>query len=212
MSKLSNIRKEYQLSKMEIDMLDQNPLVQFNNWLNEAIQAKVDEPTAMSLSTSTPDGRPSSRMVLLKEINDEGFVFFTNYESKKGIQINVNPLSALLFFWPELERQVRIEGTISKIIPEKSDEYFYARPQGGKISAWASPQSQRIPNREYLENLQEDYEKLFKTRSLERPRHWGGYILKPDLFEFWQGRDNRLHDRFEYSLKGHIWEIHRLAP
>lgn len=212
MSELSNIRKEYRLSNLEIDMLDQNPLVQFKNWLNDAIQAGAKEPTAMSLSTSTPDGRPSSRMVLLKEINDEGFVFFTNYESKKGIQISVNPLGALLFFWQELERQIRIEGTISKINPEKSDEYFYARPQGGKISAWASPQSQRIPNREYLENLQEDYEKLFKTRSLERPRHWGGYILKPDLYEFWQGRDNRLHDRFEYSLKGHIWEIHRLAP
>ncbi len=212
MSELSNIRKEYHVSNLEIDMLDQNPLVQFKNWLNEAIQADAKEPTAMSLSTSTPDGRPSSRMVLLKEINDEGFVFFTNYESKKGIQISVNPLGALLFFWQELERQVRIEGTISKINPEKSDEYFYARPQGGKISAWASPQSQRIPNREYLENLQEDYEKLFKTRSLERPRHWGGYILKPDLYEFWQGRDNRLHDRFEYSLKGYIWEIQRLAP
>ncbi len=212
MSELPNIRKEYHLSNLEVDMLDQNPFVQFNNWLNEAIQAEAIEPTAMSLSTSTPDGRPSSRMVLLKEINDEGFVFFTNYESKKGIQISINPLGALLFFWPKLERQVRIEGTISKIIPEKSDEYFYARPQGGKISAWSSPQSQHIPNREYLENLQKDYEKLFKTRSLERPRHWGGYILKPDLYEFWQGRDNRLHDRFEYSLKGHIWEIQRLAP
>ncbi len=212
MSELSNIGKEYHLSNLEIDMLDQNPFVQFNNWLHEAIQTQANEPTAMSLSTSTPDGKPSSRMVLLKEINDEGFVFFTNYESKKGNQISINPLGALLFFWPELERQVRIEGNISKIIPEKSDEYFYARPQGGKISAWASPQSQRIPNREYLENLQEDYEKLFRTRSLERPRHWGGYILKPDLYEFWQGRNNRLHDRFEYSLKGHIWEIHRLAP
>ncbi|MBN2481282.1 MAG: pyridoxamine 5'-phosphate oxidase [Bacteroidales bacterium] len=212
MSEFFNKGREYRLSRLEIDMLDHNPYVQFQNWLQEAIQAEIPDPTAMSLSTSTPGGRPSSRIILLKDLNPEGFVFFTNYESKKGSQINENPLGALLFFWPELERQVRIEGRISKIISEKSDEYFYSRPQGGKISAWASPQSQPIPNREYLENLQEDYQKLFKTRELKRPGHWGGYMLKPDLFEFWQGRANRLHDRFEYNLKGHIWEIHRLAP
>ncbi|MBN1158917.1 MAG: pyridoxamine 5'-phosphate oxidase [Bacteroidales bacterium] len=209
---LSNKRIEYHLSRLDIDNLDHNPFVQFQSWLDEAVQDEVPEPTAMSLATSTLIGRPSSRMVLLKELDPKGFVFFSNYESKKGKHINENPWGALLFFWPRLERQVRIEGKISKTLQEKSDEYFYSRPQGGKISAWASPQSQRIPGREYLENLQTDYEKLFRTRALERPRHWGGYILKPDLFEFWQGRENRLHDRFEYILIGHIWEIHRLAP
>jgi pyridoxamine 5'-phosphate oxidase len=151
-------------------------------------------------------------MVLLKEIAPDGFIFFTHYESKKAAQINSNPYGALLFFWPDLERQIRIEGRISFNQSQKSDEYYYSRPEGGKIGAWVSPQSQRIPNREYLEKLQEDYTQLFHTRDLRRPPHWGGYKLKPELYEFWQGRENRLHDRFEYTLKGHIWDIHRLAP
>ncbi len=151
-------------------------------------------------------------MMLLKDIDDDGLTFFTNYESRKSIQINENPYGALLFYWPDLERQVRMEGRISKATSEKSDEYYFSRPQGGKIGAWASPQSQRIPGREYLENLQEDYLKLFKTGALGRPAHWGGYKLKPKLFEFWQGRESRLHDRFEYTLKSGMWEIHRLAP
>jgi len=212
MPDLSEIRREYLSARLKMDMLDNNPFIQFRKWLDDAIRAGVSDPTAMALATATPGGKPSSRMMLLKDIDDDGLTFFTSYESKKAIHINDNPFGALLFFWPDLERQVRMEGKIGKVTSQKSDEYYFSRPQGGKIGAWASPQSQRIPNREYLENLHEDYLKLFKTRSLERPSNWGGYKFFPSLFEFWQGRENRLHDRFEYTLKDRIWDIHRLAP
>ena len=212
MSDLSQIRREYKFSTLSSRSLDNDPFLQFKAWLDNAISAEIPEATAMALATSTPDGKPSSRIVLLKEIEKDGLIFYTNYESKKGRQIQDNPYGALLFYWAGLERQVRIEGKLVKIQPEKSDDYYYSRPEGGKIGAWASPQSQPVPNRTYLEKLQEDYEKLFKSRALERPRNWGGFKLIPQLFEFWQGRENRLHDRFEYTLKGRIWEIHRLAP
>lgn len=212
MYEISGNRREYLAGRLDIDMLCHDPMDQFKIWLQEAIDAKLPDPTALALSTSTTQGRPSSRMMLLKEIDPDGFVFFSNYESKKGIQISLNPYGALLFFWPEMERQIRIEGRISVVQSQLSDEYYFSRPEGGKIGAWASPQSQRIPNREYLEKLQEDYGRFFKTRELRRPLNWGGYKLKPELLEFWQGREHRLHDRFEYTKKGHIWEIHRLAP
>jgi len=212
MTNFSSKRKEYRLTRLDLDMLDNNPFVQLTKWLNDALQSGLYEPTAMALSTVSADGKPSSRMVLLKDIDNEGLVFFTNYDSKKGQHLAQNPNGALLFFWPELERQVRIEGKISKIKIESSDEYFNSRPEGGKIGAWASPQSKRIPNREYLESLHEDFTRLFQSRVLNRPENWGGYKLLPDLFEFWQGRENRLHDRFEYTLSGYIWEIYRLAP
>lgn len=197
---------------LEIDNLDADPIVQFRYWLNEALKTNAPEPTAMVLSTSTPQGRTSSRVVLLKGVDNIGFTFFTNYESKKAEHISANPNGALLFYWPTLERQVRIEGKIHKTAPHESDEYFITRPEGSKIGAWASPQSRRIPNREYLENLQKDYMKLFRSRALERPENWGGFKLIPDLMEFWQSRENRLHDRFEYSRNGGMWEVYRLAP
>lgn len=212
MAHLNDIRKEYAFTQLNRDNLDSNPVVQFKYWLNDALTAGVEEPTAMVLSTATADGKPSSRMVLLKNLDEDGFTFFTNYGSKKGIQIASNPFGSILFFWPRLERQVRIEGRIDKTTRRESDEYFNTRPEGSKIGAWASPQSQRIPNREYLDALQKDYEQLFKTRLSERPENWGGFKLLPDLLEFWQGRENRLHDRFEYVRKGSMWEVYRLAP
>lgn len=212
MENLHNVRKEYTFARLEPEHLDSHPVVQFRSWLNEAIEAGIHEPTAMVLSTASQAGRPSARIVLLKEVDNEGFTFFTNYESRKGIQLSENPFASLLFFWPELERQVRIEGAVSKTSPGRSDMYFQNRPEGSRIGAWASPQSRRIPNREYLENLESDYRMLFRSKQTERPEHWGGYTLMPSYMEFWQGRENRLHDRFEYLLNGNIWEIYRLAP
>lgn len=212
MSNLQGIRKEYSLSHLSMDSLDANPMVQFRYWLNEALKSEVTEPTAMVLSTATPDGRPSSRVVLLKNLDSDGFTFFTNYESKKADHIAANPVGSLLFFWPQLERQVRIEGKILRTLQHESDEYFNSRPEGSRIGAWASPQSRRVPSREYLENLQKDYLHLFKSKALERPENWGGFKLIPNLAEFWQGRENRLHDRFEYIRNGGIWEVYRLAP
>jgi pyridoxamine 5'-phosphate oxidase len=197
---------------LEIDNLDADPIIQFRYWLNEALNANVPEPTAMVLSTATPEGKSSSRVVLLKGVDNYGFTFFTNYESKKAMHIADNPAGSLLFYWQALERQVRIEGKILKTAAHESDEYFVTRPEGSKIGAWASPQSRRIPNREYLENLQRDYMRLFRSKVLDRPENWGGYKLIPDMIEFWQSRDNRLHDRFEYVRKGGMWEIYRLAP
>jgi pyridoxamine 5'-phosphate oxidase len=212
MPDLNEIRKEYTYSQLEIDNLDIDPIVQFRYWLNDALKANVSEPTAMMLSTVGNEGMPSSRVVLLKNLDHDGFTFFSNYESRKGIQITQNPNASLLFFWPQIERQVRIEGRVSKTPRHISDEYFLSRPEGSKIGAWASPQSRRVPSREYLDNLQKDYSQLFKSKVLERPQNWGGYKLFPHTIEFWQGRENRLHDRFEYKLNGSIWEIHRLAP
>ncbi len=212
MTALQDIRREYRQSRLDLDHLDPDPTVQFRFWLNEALKAEVPEPTAMVLSTTLPGQRISSRVVLLKDMDGDGFTFFTNYQSTKAAQIESNPAGALLFFWPDLERQVRIEGKILKEPQHKSDEYFKSRPEGSKIGAWASPQSRRVPNREYLENLQYDYMRLFKTRALERPKYWGGYKLIPNLVEFWQGRENRLHDRFEYTRNGGTWEVFRLAP
>jgi len=212
MAELQEIRREYSYTMLDIDNLDINPIVQFQYWLNEAMQAGIIEPTAMVLSTATPDGKASSRVVLLKDLDRDGFTFFTNYESRKGVQITQNPFGSLLFYWPQLERQVRIEGKISRTQRHISDEYFQSRPEGSKIGAWSSPQSRRVPSREYIDSLHRDYQELFRNKALERPETWGGYKLFPSLMEFWQGRENRLHDRFEYILNGGAWEIYRLAP
>jgi len=212
MSEINEVRKEYTYSQLEIDNLDTDPIVQFRYWLNDALKANVSEPTAMVLSTVGNDGKPSSRVILLKNLDHDGFTFFSNYESKKGVQIEQNPNASLLFFWPQIERQVRIEGKISKTPRNISDEYFHSRPEGSKIGAWASPQSRIVPSREYLDSLQKDYILVFKSKILERPENWGGYKLYPHTMEFWQGRENRLHDRFEYKMNSSIWEIHRLAP
>lgn len=212
MSEIQEIRREYLHSSLDYDDLHPDPLLQFRYWLNDAIKAKVHDVNAMSLATADLKGKPSVRIVLLKAVDRSGFLFFTNYDSKKGKQIAQNPYGSILFYWNELDRQVRIEGRIDKTTRKESDEYFMIRPEGSKIGAWASPQSQRIPSREYLDHLERDYTLLSRNRSLDRPENWGGYRLIPDLFEFWQGRENRLHDRFEYNWKNGAWELNRLAP
>ncbi len=192
-----------------------NPLRQFDAWLQEALAAKADEPTAMTVSTCDLQGKPSARVVLLKELSAEGFVFYTNYQSRKGQQLAQNPYAAITFFWPVLERQVRIEGVVKQVSGEISDAYFQSRPKGSQIGAWASPQSQEINGREVLETLeQEMQQKFIADEVLPRPAHWGGYVVIPERLEFWQGRPNRLHDRLEYvkDQNGTDWKIKRLAP
>ncbi len=211
-SKLSEIRKEYTLQKLNESGVTKKPIPQLRKWLNDAIEAKALEPTAMTLATSTFEGKPSARMVLLKDLRDDGLVFFTNYESRKAKNILQNPYVALVIFWPELERQVRIEGRIEKVSAKESDEYFESRPQRSKLGAWASPQSQVVSSRKYIENLMGDFEEEFADKPIVRPENWGGYIVRPYLFEFWQGRENRLHDRIQYRLEDDEWVIERLAP
>ena len=198
-----------ELSKKEVD---KDPIKQFVQWLDFAINKKVNEPNAMVLSTVSSDSKPSSRVVLLKRVNHEGFVFYTNYQSRKGNELAYNNNASLVFFWPEMERQVRIEGTVKKTASELSDEYFNNRPDNSKIGAIISPQSQVIPNRNFLLEKKQKQEESSKKNKLKRPNYWGGYILSPTLFEFWQGRPNRLNDRIQYSLENNGWKIDRLAP
>lgn len=210
---LAAIRKNYAMKSLSEDSVEEHPLDQFRNWLNEAITAEAIEPTALVLSTANAAGRPSARVVLLKEVAENGFVFFTNYKSRKGKDLEANPFASLTFFWPALERQVRIEGRVVKADPTISDEYFHSRPVGSQIGAWASPQSQQIESREVLEEANKKYTDQFKDASdIPRPEHWGGYLLTPDLIEFWQGRPNRLHDRIAYELQQNNWLKKRLAP
>lgn len=209
---IADIRQEYIRASLLEAEVGANPVVVFNKWLEDAIKADVPEPTAMTVATSTFEGKPSARMMLLKGADDNGFAFFTNYESRKARQLAQNPFAALVFFWPQLERQVRIEGKVSKVSAKESDRYFKTRPIGSRIGAWASPQSQVIPNRRYLENLKSDYQEEFAKRDVNRPDNWGGYTLMPNLIEFWQGRPDRLHDRLQYRLENEIWVLERLAP
>ena len=182
-------------------------------WLEEAIQAEVAEPTAMVLSTVNAKGRPSARVVLLKDVSEQGLSFYTNYNSRKGRELDENPFAAVTIFWPALERQVRIEGKVVKLPPEASDTYFHSRPKGSQIGAWASPQSQEIESREALEEEDRKHTEQFKSAEvIPRPPHWGGYQLQPDRIEFWQGRPNRLHDRIVYEQQLNNWQIKRLAP
>jgi pyridoxamine 5'-phosphate oxidase len=209
---LANIRKDYSLKSLEIQDVASDPLQQFRHWMEEAIQAEALEVNAMCLSTISKDGFPNSRIVLLKEL-DEGFVFFTNYESSKGKELAASPKASLTFFWPEIERQVRVVGTIGKISEKESDTYFFSRPISSQIGAWASPQSQEIPDRTVIENSQKRLEEEFKLNPIQRPAHWGGYRLIPHRIEFWQGRPSRLHDRISYELEGGTnWKKVRLAP
>lgn len=209
---LFDIRRDFTLKTLDENDAIPNPIEMFERWFNEAVESEVLEPNAMNLATATPDGRPSSRIVLLKQIKPAGFIFFTNYDSKKAQQIAANKYCALDFVWNELERQIRIEGTVEKISNEESDSYFEVRPTKSKLGAWASPQSQVIPNREYLEKLVIDFESKFANKIIARPDNWGGYIVKPFLIEFWQGRKSRLHDRIQYTLTNKEWKIERLAP
>ncbi|MFC5270259.1 pyridoxamine 5'-phosphate oxidase [Adhaeribacter terreus] len=211
---LADIRKNYSREELTEQSVLPDPIQQFEFWLNEALNAQVEEATAMVLSTATPDGRPSSRVVLLKGIENGSLIFFTNYMSRKGQQLGSNPFAAITFFWPALERQVRIEGKIEKISETASDIYFHSRPKGSQIGAWASPQSQVVESRSELEQAEHSFaEKFSSTVEIPRPKHWGGYQLVPDYLEFWQGRPNRLHDRIVYEKHNHGgWHINRIAP
>jgi len=212
MTDLFNLRRDFTLKTLNEEDVHPNPVSQFEIWFDEALKSESIEPNAMSLSTATRDGRPSSRIVLLKQIRQDGFVFFTNYESRKGIQLDENPYCALNFVWHELERQIRIEGVVSKLSSVESDAYFELRPEKSKFGAWASPQSRIIERREFLESLLVDVERKFGVEKVTRPDNWGGYLVEPFLIEFWQGRANRLHDRMQYRLDNGNWIIERLAP
>ena len=209
---IADIRKDYiQSSLLEVDVA-QNPIDQFSKWWQEAISAHIDEVNAMTLATASATGMPNARIVLLKQYDENGFVFFTNYTSQKGKNIDENPFASLLFFWKELERQVRIVGSVQKLDATASDTYYHSRPDGSKIGAWVSPQSQVINNRAELESRVELFEQKFKATPIHRPDFWGGYIVIPSSIEFWQGRSSRLHDRILYTKKEVNWDIQRLAP
>jgi len=207
-----NFRKEYGKSKLDRNDLADNPFEQFLKWIDEALESAIEEPHAMILSTSGFNNWPSSRIVLLKDCTNKGFTFFTNCNSKKGRQLVENPYASLLFPWHQMERQVRIEGKVTKLSAEESDAYFDTRPEGSKLAAWVSPQSEEITSRDFLDLKINEIASKFKNQPIPRPIYWGGFILVPDLFEFWQGRENRLHDRFEYAMEGGNWKIRRLAP
>jgi len=210
---IADIRKEYKLQTLSEKDIHKDPFGQFERWWGEAIHSGVEEPNAMTLATASADAMPDARIVLLKGFDNRGFTFFTNYHSAKGRQLLENPRATLVFFWKELERQVRISGLVSLAPATVSDEYFKSRPEGSRIGAWASPQSETIESREWLEEKEKEYREEWAGRSIERPEYWGGYTVKPINIEFWQGRPSRLHDRFRYSLQnGGSWTIERLAP
>jgi pyridoxamine 5'-phosphate oxidase len=210
---ISHIRKDYQLHSLTEADVAASPIQQFQHWWQDALQSDIYEVNAMTLATASMTGLPAARIVLLKGFDEKGFVFFTNYESFKGMQLAENPRACLVFFWKELERQIRVTGLVEKIHPEESDEYYHSRPEQSRIGAWVSPQSRVIDNREWLEQNEKKYEQEFADKTISRPAHWGGYRVKPVTIEFWQGRPNRLHDRIQYSLQeAGAWKIERLAP
>jgi pyridoxamine 5'-phosphate oxidase len=213
MSKISDLRKEYMKETLSEHDVDRDPFQQFGKWWTEALESGIDEANAMTLATATPDGVPTARIVLLKGYDKNGFVFFTNYESRKGRELLENPHACLLFFWSALERQVRIEGLCEKISEQESDAYFHSRPEGSRIGAWVSPQSQVIDGRNVLDERLKEISDRYAGGAVPRPPHWGGYVVVPRLVEFWQGRPSRLHDRIRYTLShAGEWKIERLAP
>lgn len=210
---LFDIRRDFSLKILDEQDSLSDPIEMLRLWLNNAIEAEALEPTAMTISTVSADGRPSSRIVLLKEIKANGLTFFTNYDSRKGVQIANNQYIAANFMWHELERQVRVEGKVKKLADDESDKYYAMRPRDSQIGAWVSPQSQVIPNRLYLDERVSQYRRAFDGKDIHRPSNWGGYVIEPEMFEFWQGRKNRLHDRIEYlKQESGGWITRRLAP
>jgi len=209
---IADIRKDYTLKSLNEEDVTINPFDQFTIWWNEAIDSNIDEVNAMTLATVSKELKPSARIVLLKDYDAAGFTFFTNYNSQKANDLKQNPNATICFFWKELQRQVRIEGLVNKASNETNDEYFNSRPEGSKLGAWASPQSQVIESRDVLIQNEERYKTEFSNQLIPRPPHWGGYKLVPNYFEFWQGRSNRLHDRITYSFVNGLWRINRIAP
>lgn len=209
---INTLRHDFSKQTLTESEVEASPILQFEKWFKEAVDSKVNEPNAMNVCTASADGKPSSRIILLRNFNEDGFVFYTNYSSRKGREIEENPYCSLLFFWPELERQVRIEGVLSKQSSKDSDVYFETRPRGSKLGAWTSEQSKVIENRAVLEKEYERMAAKFPEETIPRPENWGGYVLKPNTIEFWQGRPSRLHDRILYRLEKGEWLIERLAP
>lgn len=209
---ISDLRKEYTLNGLDTTDVSVDPITQFRVWFDAAVAAGVPEPNAMHVSTVTASGRPDGRIVLLKDVSEAGFVFYTNYESRKGRDLTERPFAALTFFYPEFERQIRIEGRVEKVSEAESDAYFTSRPRGSQLGAWVSQQSRVIADRTVLENRQRELDAQFAGRPVLRPPHWGGFRVVPDTLEFWQGRPSRLHDRIRYRAAGTDWVIERLSP
>jgi pyridoxamine-phosphate oxidase len=209
---INTLRHDFSKQTLNENDVNLNPILQFEKWFKEAVDSKVNEPNAMTVCTASKNGKPSARILLLRNFNENGFVFYTNYNSRKGEEIEQNPQAALLFFWPELERQVRIEGTLEKQSAAESDVYFNTRPRGSKLGAWSSPQSKTVNSRKILDDAYNTYSEKFPTENVPRPDFWGGYVLKPQSIEFWQGRPSRMHDRILYTLEQNNWKIERLAP
>ena len=208
---ISDLRENYTLKSLDNKDLDTNPMQQFKVWFDEAVASKLPEPNAMNLSTVF-EGKPSARIVLLKDMKENGFIFFSNYDSNKGKEMEENPFVSLTFLWIGLERQVRIEGKVQKMPDSYSIPYFHSRPRTSQLGAWVSPQSQIIPNREFLEEAFLSVSARFEGQEIPKPENWGGYLVVPEMIEFWQGRPSRLHDRLRYTRRNDIWEIERLAP
>lgn len=210
---IADLRREYTQHGLSESEVAADPFAQFRAWFDHALAAQLPEPNAMTLATATPDGKPSARVVLLKGFDQRGFVFYTNYQSRKGNEIEGSRWAALVFFWPELERQVRVEGRVERVSPQESDDYFASRPAGSRLGAWVSPQSQVISGRDVLEQRLSAFTSQFEDQDIPRPQHWGGYRVVPTAIEFWQGRPNRLHDRLRYRLNDdQRWILERLAP
>ena len=209
---ISSIRKDYQLQSLELTDVAATPVLQFDKWWNEAVSSSIEEVNAMTLATVNPDGKPAARIVLLKGFDENGFIFFTNYHSEKGKSISAHPYASLVFFWKELERQVRVEGSCIQVSKSESDEYFLSRPIGSRLGAWASPQSTVISSRTVLDQNLDRVTAQYADGIVPRPNHWGGYRVIPEMVEFWQGRPSRLHDRIRYRKDESQWLIERLAP